>query len=85
MGNAKQKSRTKPGSEETSTGEGKNASAKRTRAVSVEQLVAVSDEFRAMVAQAAYYRAEARGFEPGHEESDWLEAEDEIRTIFGGA
>ena len=32
------------------------------------------------VALAAYYRAEARGFEPGHEMEDWLEAEQELRT-----
>lgn len=32
------------------------------------------------VALAAYYRAEARGFEPGHEVEDWLEAEQELRT-----
>ncbi len=29
----------------------------------------------AMIAQAAYYRAERRGFDPGHEVFDWLEAE----------
>jgi hypothetical protein len=37
------------------------------------------DEFREMVATAAYYRAEKRGFEPGHDIDDWLEAEQEIR------
>jgi hypothetical protein len=30
------------------------------------------------IAQAAYYRAERRGFAPGYEEEDWLEAEKEI-------
>lgn len=30
------------------------------------------------IATAAYYRAEARGFEPGRELDDWLEAEAEI-------
>jgi hypothetical protein len=30
------------------------------------------------IARAAYLRAEARGFEPGHELEDWLEAEREI-------
>lgn len=29
----------------------------------------------AMIAEAAYFRAERRGFDPGHEVSDWLEAE----------
>ena len=36
------------------------------------------NKFREMVAVNAYYRAEKRGFEPGHEMDDWLEAEREI-------
>ena len=31
------------------------------------------------IAENAYYKAEARGFEPGHELEDWLAAESEIR------
>jgi hypothetical protein len=31
-----------------------------------------------MIAEAAYYRAEQRGFEAGHELEDWLSAEAEI-------
>jgi hypothetical protein len=30
------------------------------------------------IAIAAYYRAQARGFEPGHELEDWLQAESEV-------
>lgn len=30
------------------------------------------------IAVAAYYKAEARGFEPGKEMQDWLEAESEL-------
>ncbi|MDD5033179.1 MAG: DUF2934 domain-containing protein [Methylococcaceae bacterium] len=30
------------------------------------------------IAEAAYYRAQKRGFEPGFEEEDWVEAEREI-------
>lgn len=30
------------------------------------------------IALNAYYKAEARGFEPGHELEDWLQAEIEI-------
>lgn len=30
------------------------------------------------VAECAYYKAKARGFEPGHEVEDWLEAETEL-------
>jgi hypothetical protein len=32
----------------------------------------------AMIAEAAYYRAERRGFTPGYELRDWLEARDQI-------
>jgi hypothetical protein len=38
------------------------------------------DEFREMVAVNAYYRAEKRGFEPGHEMDDWFEAEQKISS-----
>lgn len=31
-----------------------------------------------MIAKAAYFRAERRGFEPGHELEDWLGAEAEL-------
>ena len=34
------------------------------------------------IAELAYYKAESRGFEPGHELEDWLEAEQEfIREV----
>jgi hypothetical protein len=33
-----------------------------------------------MIATAAYYIAEQRGFEPGHELDDWLTAEQQVRT-----
>ena len=32
----------------------------------------------ALIATAAYYRAEKRGFLPGHEAEDWLAAEREV-------
>lgn len=38
------------------------------------------EDSREAVAKAAYYKAEKRGFEPGHELPDWLEAEAEIRS-----
>ena len=40
------------------------------------------NEFREMVAANAYYRAEKRDFEPGHELEDWYEAEREIKSIY---
>ena len=33
-----------------------------------------------MIADAAYFRAEKRGFEAGHEIEDWLAAEAELRA-----
>lgn len=32
----------------------------------------------ALIAESAYYRAERRGFAPGHELEDWLQAEAEL-------
>jgi len=37
-----------------------------------------SAERRDLIAKAAYYRAERRGFQAGHELEDWLAAELEI-------
>jgi hypothetical protein len=37
-----------------------------------------------MIAEAAYYKAEKRGFRPGYELRDWLEAKSEIiRLVYG--
>jgi Protein of unknown function (DUF2934) len=35
----------------------------------------------ALIAEAAYYRAQRRGFAPGHELEDWLEAEAELARV----
>ena len=37
------------------------------------------DEVQRRIAVAAYYRAEQRGFAPGHELDDWYAAEAEVR------
>jgi hypothetical protein len=39
------------------------------------------EQRRAMIAEAAYYRAERRAFEPGHELDDWYLAEGEINSM----
>ncbi len=36
---------------------------------------------RQMIAEAAYFRAERRGFAPGAESEDWLESEAEIEQL----
>jgi len=41
-----------------------------------------SQEWQAMVATAAYFRAEARGFSGGSAEQDWIEAEAEVAARF---
>lgn len=38
-----------------------------------------------MIAEAAYFMAEHRGFEPGHETEDWLAAETEVDTLVSGS
>jgi hypothetical protein len=49
------------------------------RATAAGPRVALTPEQRhAMIAEAAYYRAERRGFAPGAELQDWLAAEAEI-------
>jgi hypothetical protein len=40
-----------------------------------------SSSREALIATAAYYRAERRGFVPGYEQEDWLAAEREIDGV----
>lgn len=37
------------------------------------------EEIYKLIQEAAYYKAKARGFAPGHEVQDWIEAEAEVR------
>jgi hypothetical protein len=36
------------------------------------------EDMRRQIEEAAYYRAKQRGFEPGHELEDWVQAESEV-------
>jgi hypothetical protein len=40
--------------------------------------LSLEDALAQAISQAAYYRAEARGFESGHEIEDWIEAEKQV-------
>ena len=40
--------------------------------------VAQADSRAAMIAEAAYFAAERRNFEPGYELTDWLAAEQQV-------
>ena len=42
------------------------------------------DEVRKLVSEAAYYRAKQRGFTPGHEVEDWVQAEAEVMRRIDG-
>lgn len=45
------------------------------------QAVVTPEGRRRMIEAAAYFRAERRGFEPGHEIADWVAAEAEVDLI----
>jgi hypothetical protein len=66
----------------TSTGDTKRAtptsSAAITRTVS-------ADQRHAMIAESAYRRAEARGFQGGDPVQDWLEGEKEVDALLSRA
>jgi len=47
----------------------------------VIRVTVVPDARRGMIAEAAYLRAEHRGFTPGSEVEDWLAAEREIDAL----
>jgi hypothetical protein len=39
------------------------------------------EQRRELIAVTAYYLAEGRNFQPGHEDEDWLTAEDQIGSL----
>ncbi|MGB7816320.1 MAG: DUF2934 domain-containing protein [Methylotenera sp.] len=49
--------------------------------IGMESTHEINDEDRCtQIAVRAYYKAEARGYEPGHEIQDWLDAEAEVEA-----
>jgi DUF2934 family protein len=48
-------------------------------------LATSSEDTRRRIAEAAYFRAKQRNFEPGHELEDWVEAESEVMGRINGA
>jgi hypothetical protein len=51
--------------------------------VSLKALHLAGEDRRRLIAEAAYYRAERRGFAPGQELEDWLAAEIEVDALLG--
>jgi len=44
----------------------------------IQEEETMEEQTRLMIEEAAYYLAEKRGFTPGHELEDWLQAEEQI-------
>jgi DUF2934 family protein len=42
------------------------------------------EEVYKLIQESAYFKAKARGFAPGHEVQDWIEAEAEVRNRLEG-
>jgi hypothetical protein len=62
------------------------AEALEDRDAAPDELARVDAEFRhEMIAKAAYYIAEQRGFAPGHELADWCAAEAAVDASLRGA
>ena len=57
------------------------AATKKTTHSGSKNASAEKDDLNGYIAAAAYFKAESRGFEPGHELEDWLEAEVELMSI----
>jgi hypothetical protein len=66
------------GKGKTSTSTSQQQSGTKGTPVQSEPQTVTAAERAVMIAQAAYYRAEARVFTPGHDVEDWLAAEREI-------
>ncbi len=61
-----------------STSKAKARGKTRARATAASPTTLTALDRRQMVEMAAYFRAERRGFEAGHEAEDWLAAEAEV-------
>jgi hypothetical protein len=59
-------------------GEAKARAAEQLPITPPSPTTSFSEDVRSRIAQAAYYRALERGFAPGQEVEDWLEAEASI-------
>jgi hypothetical protein len=76
MAESKERRKTPRKANSTPKPDGRNAAATITSNARAE---ASADEIRQLIAEAAYYRAKQRGFEPGHELEDWVQAESEVK------
>ena len=56
-----------------------------TKMATLEQSNNEEEQQQLMISEAAYYRAENRGFMPDHELEDWLEAEKQVKEMIHAA
>lgn len=59
----------------------KEVSVKRTTLMNTKQQELAGEDRHRLIAEAAYFRAEQRGFVPGCELEDWLAAELEVDAL----
>ena len=57
--------------------------AERERSGNTEPELSPEEVYK-LIAESAYFKAKARGFAPGHEVQDWIEAEQEVRRRLEG-
>ncbi len=55
----------------------------RSATLTAKRTALVGEDRRRLIAEAAYFLAERRGFAPGQELEDWLAAEIEVDALFG--
>jgi hypothetical protein len=77
----------KPSARRAGTAAAKTATAPARKPVSRAKTAPAGPDPKrqVMIAMAAYYRAERRGFVPGHELEDWLAAEAELSATVAPA
>ena len=63
------------------TAKSKQSAAEEQTMYKWEPTAITAEERSQMIAEAAYYRAEKRGFDPEGQVQDWLEAESEVDAI----
>jgi len=62
----------------------KKTTAQKATTTSHDPIHVSPEERWRMIATAAYYKAEARGFVAGDDQQDWLDAEADINKLFSG-
>ncbi len=69
---------------------GKNNSAGKTKTGEQPQQASQASDAAAipreqLISEAAYYKAEQRGFQPGNEMADWFDAEADVERMLGNS